>query len=283
MKDKLVDDYIHFLETEHPNHIKQFSTRLRSLPDSAKSEAVSYYFFRSKIDQIIVSENPKSGGLDFECHVGSAKFLAEITHLSMKSVTTESGLPHEPTPGRSSGWYSKITPKLFNTINGKASQMSGYEYPTILVIASRHPGTDLLFRSIFVEWLLTGEHKIEISTPQDAEDTEDTISEVTELEHSSFLRWNDDWETGCRSISSVLLFDISALDSVSIFGILHPNPNHSFSPELLPGIPFIRLKEWPPQNNRLYTEWVKYENNELLVIPEPYPDPERLGYDSFLY
>ena len=126
---------------------------------------------------------------------------------------------------------------LFNTVSRKTSQMSGYECPGILIIACSHVHADSLLGAIDAEWLLTGYNKIELSAFKDIGFT--SIKNVTEMENSCFLRWNEDWELAQRDISAILFFDISGA-SAFVLGILHPEPIHKFSPVLFPSTPFIR-------------------------------------------
>ena len=39
-------------------------------------------------------------------------------------------------------------------------------------------------------------------------------------------------------------------------------PVHKFPTQFLPSIPFVGLKKWPPENNRIETEWVTHEQTE---------------------
>jgi len=41
-----------------------------------------------------------------------------------------------------------------------------------------------------------------------------------------------------------------------IVGLLHPDPARPFSIDYFTSIPFIRLRDWPPIENKLNTEWV---------------------------
>ncbi len=49
---------------------------------------------------------------------------------------------------------------------------------------------------------------------------------------------------------------------MKIIGLLHPDPVHKFPIKFLPLIPFVRLKKWPPQNNRIGIEWVTHKQAE---------------------
>ena len=260
----LVDNYKTFLENEHSNHVKSYRDRLRNHPASARAEAVTFHFFRSSLDEVRVNEVPNKGGVDFLCKMGPSEFIAEITCLESKSVTRKSGLKNEPTKNPSVEAFSPITRKLCDTVCRKASQMSGYESPGILVIACEHPKADLLFDFFGAQRLLVGDVKIGFSIPNKGKG----VNSITELENSCFLRLNQGWELSNHSISSILLFYISEV-SAFVLGILHPDPVHKFPPQLLPSIPFVRLKQWPPEGDSIGIEWVKYEKTELVAISKP--------------
>ena len=267
----LVTKYAHFLEAEHPSHIAHYRNRLITNSEGAIAEAVTFHFFRSNLDAVQVNEDPNKGGVDFLCKIGDSEFIAEITSLQAATVTRKSGLKYKPTKSPSVGAFSPITRKLCDTVCDKASQMSGYNYPGVLVIACKHPLADLLFDSFDAERLLVGNIKIGLSSLRRS-------TNITELKDSCFLRHNQEWELGNRSISSILLFHISEV-SAFVLGILHPDPTHKFLPEFLPSIPFLRLKQWPPNGNNIKTEWVKYEKTELVI---PRPEQHRFWYDLSL-
>ena len=271
----LIDNYKDFLETEHPSHIKSYRNRLRDHPTSARAEAVTFHFFRSKLGEVRVNETPKKGGMDFLCKKGTSEFIAEITCLESESVTRKSGLNDELTEGPSVRAFSPITRKLCDTVCGKESQMSGYKSPGILVIACEHPHGDVLFDPFDAQRLLIGDVKIEFSILSEEEE----VNSITELENSCFLQWNQGWELSNRSVSSILLFHISGA-SAFVVGILHPDPVHKFLPQLLPSIPFIRLKQWPPEGDSIKLEWIKYEKTGLVAISEP--EKHRFWYDNSL-
>lgn len=275
MLSDLVDNYIHFLEEEvSQRQLNEYRVRLENNKGGAESEAVAYHFFKGKVEQVQIYETLNEGGVDFQCQTGASKFVAEVTHLDSESVSCVSGLKNELTSGVR--FYSKINPILFNTVSRKTSQMSGYECPGILIIACSHLHAGALLGTIDAEWLLTGDNKIELSVFREAGGFT-SVNNVTEMENSCFLRWNAGWEPAHRNISAILFFDISGV-SAFVLGILHPDPIHKFSPELLPFTPFVRLKKWPPEDGRLEIEWVKYENSELVVMP--IAESERLWYDS---
>ena len=157
--------------------------------------------------------------------------------------------------------------------------MSKYNYPGILVIASDHPLADTLFDPFDAQRLLVGDMKIGFSIATKRQEMQErSTTNVTELKYSCFLQVNQDWDVCNRSISAVLLFHITGVNAF-LLGILHPDPKYKFSSKLLPSVPFIRLKKWPPDSNVLKVEWVKYEENESVVTE---PEQKTFWYDPSL-
>lgn len=271
----LVHNYNRFLSEKYPTLLKGYCNRK---PDSARAEAVTFHFFKNHSDNIQVKEDPAKGGADFQCKTDTAKFIVEVTCLDAESVACKSGLKNESPLKRSSEWYSGITGKLFGTTKRKASQISGYDCPRILVIACEHPQADMLLGTIDAEFLLTGEQKI-IVLPFNNQS--ENLDLETDLKNSVFFRYNKEigqLESCRRSISAILLFSIFGAN-VFVVGILHPDPVHKFPIKFLPSVPFVRLKKWPPENGIFEIEWISYKTDEHLIEE---PEPHRFWYDEEL-
>ncbi|MYH80287.1 hypothetical protein F4141_06225, partial [Candidatus Poribacteria bacterium] len=261
----LVDNYVRFLKKEYPRLAISYQQRLEANPTGGRAEAVTFHFLKTCVDEVKINEHPRDGGTDFLCKTADSEFIAEVTSITTDTVTKKSGLKDDLTEGTTVQTFSPITQKLCDTVNSKESQMLKYNYPGILVIASDHPLADTLFDPFDAQRLLVGDMKIGFSIATMRQEMQErSTTNVTELKYSCFLQVNQDWDVCNRSISAVLLFHISGA-SAFILGILHPDPLHNFSPKLLPSIPFIRLKKWPPEDSILGVEWVKYEENELVV------------------
>lgn len=271
----LVHNYNRFLSEKYPTLLKGYCNRK---PDSARAEAVTFHFFKNHSDNIQVKEDPAKGGADFQCKTDTAKFMVEVTCLEAESVACKSGLRNESLLKRSSGWYSGITQKLFQKAIRKTEQMSGYDCPRILVIACEHLQADMLLGIIDAEFLLTGEQGIAV-VPFSS--SRGNLDSVTDLKNSVFFRYNKEigqLESCRRSISAILLFSVLGA-SVSVIGILPPDPTHKFLIKFLPSVSFVRLKKWPPENGILEIEWIRYKTDER-VIDEP--EPHRFWYDEEL-
>ena len=262
---ELVDNYKYFLDVNYPNHVKPFSARLRNQPASARAEAVVYSFFEANHVDVQVEEDIGKGGVDFRCKTDKAEFVAEVTCLDAEFVASESGIPNELSDTGSGYHYSMITHLLRQKASAKADQMSGYCCSRLLAITCEHNDVGLLDMRA-AEFLLASEPKIAIPSNH-GED----IDLVTDLEHSAFFRVKNGKLESCRqSISAILLFSISVVNAF-VVGILHPDPAYKFPIELLPSVPFLRLKKWPPENDRI----------EIESIDDKWK-PNRFWYDKDL-
>ena len=257
--DDLVDNYKNFLNDKYPAHIKKhFCDRLASHPAGAKAEAVAFYFFRSNVDEVQIEETSVEGGADFRCKIQKSEFVAEVTSLDAEAVAKASGLKNEIPETGSVGSYSWITHLLRTNASDKTSQMSGYCCPRILVMTSDHVDAgNLLSSKIAAEFLLTSDTCISIPYPL-ATPRPDLGLETNLADSVFFREKNGEFESCRQSISVILLCSILG-NAMKVVGILHPDPIHKFPIKFLPSIPFVRLKKWPPEHDRIGTEWVTHE------------------------
>ena len=249
-----------FLNDKYPAHIKKyFCDRLASHPAGAKAEAVAFYFFRSNVDDVLIEEASGVGGADFRCKTQESEFVAEVTSLDAEAVAQASGLkneiPEESVVVRS---YCRITHLLRTNASNKTAQMSGYCCPTILIMMCDHvDAMDLLSSKIAAEFLLTSDTCISIPYPL-ATPRPDLGLETNLADSVFFREKNGEFESCRQSISVILLCSILG-NAMKVVGILHPDPIHKFPIKFLPSIPFVRLKKWPPEHDRIGTEWVTHE------------------------
>ena len=265
----LINRYQSYLDTECPDRIKSYHKLLNTQPASAKAEAVSFSFFDTKVDEVRIEETSESGGVDFRCKIDNSDFVVEVTHLEAEAVVRESGVKNEFPTKSSVGSHGWITPLLRKKVSSKASQMSGYNCPRILVITSDHQDAMSLMSSrIAAEFLLTSDTKISIPDPR--LDPKPSLGLETSLEESVFFRFQkgtDKLEPCRESISAILLCAIYEYDT-RIVGLLHPVPNHEFPIQYLPSIPFVRVKEFPFENNSIHTEWATYKRTKGIASTE---------------
>jgi len=249
---EVIKSYKLFLEVKYPTHFQSYCRRLKSHLESAKAEAVTFSILRSIFDDVQVAEDISTGGADFLCKSNGAEFISEVTCLEAESVAAQSGWKNEVPENGSAGSFGMITQMLRTKASSKAAQLSGYSFPRILVITCEHVAADVLLGSHGAETLLTSDTKIEVPIGKPIEN----LDLVTDLKNSVFFRYkNGSLESCRRSMSAILLLSIFA-DKTLVVGILHPDPEYKFPIRLLPSVPFLRMKEWPPKNNRIEIEWI---------------------------
>ena len=253
--EEVVDAFKNFLEIKHPSHYQTFLQRLTSKPESARAEAVLFSILRVKSLAPLVSEDPSSGGIDFLGHKnGESVFFLEVTSLGASTAADVSGIPETLPESPSPTWFKTLTKRLRRRASGKTVQLSGKDLPCILAITTEHSAGEALLGTRAAEDVLTGDPKIAIPIG----DGESQPSLITELEESVVFRKNpsgDGIQTCRRNIAAILLVQIY-LQECRTVGILHPDPLKPFSIDLLPSVPFVRLRNWPPQDNKLKAEWV---------------------------
>ena len=249
---EVINSYKNFLEVKYPSHFQSYCRRLKNQSESAKAEAVTFSFLRSNFDDVLLAEDISTGGADFLCKSNGAEFISEVTCLEAESVAAQSGWKNEVPENGSAGFFGMITHMLRTKASSKAAQLSGHSFPRILVITCEHIAADVLLGTHGAETLLTSDTKIEVPIGKPIEN----LDLVTDLKNSVFFRHKNGALESCRrSMSTILLFSIFA-DKTLVVGILHPDPEYTFPIRLFPSVPFLRMKEWPPVNNRIETEWV---------------------------
>ncbi len=249
---EIIESYKLFLEVKYPSHFQSYCGRLKKQLESAKSEAVTFSILRTIFNTVLVSEDISKGGADFLCKIDGMEFISEVTCLGAEAVASQSGWKNEIPENGSAGSFRLITQMLRTKASSKAGQLSGHAFPRILVITSEHITSDVLLGPHGAETFLTSDTQIEVPIDKPI----DKVNIVTDLKNSVFFRYKNGSIESCRrSISAILLLSIFA-DKSLVVGILHPDPEYSFPIKLLPSVPFLRMKEWPPVDNKIETEWV---------------------------
>ena len=235
----LLDEHRHFLDANQPEHSNSFHQRCNNQPEAARAEAVVFAFFKRNGYDIQVEETRNEGGVDFRAKKDNIEFVIEVTSILRETFTKRSGAPESSISGK--GYHVDlygVARQIRHETFDKAKQMSGYDCPTILVIACEHPEyADFLHdKEVFgPKMLLTSPPKLEIPSGNN----------VTDLADSLFFKFRDnrnDRIVFCRkSISAVLLFYIHERIRSEIVGILHPKPAYNFSIKLLPSVPFVEV------------------------------------------
>jgi len=211
-----------------------------------------FSLLRNIVDKIALAEDVSTGGVNFLCISDQSQFVIEVTCLEAEAVATQSVWPNKIAEDGTAGWFRMITHMLRTKISSKTAQLSGYDMPRLLAIMSQHIAADILLGPHGAEALLTSDTKIEVPIGKPI----DKVGIATDLKDSVFFRFKNGFIEACKqSISAILLVSIFA-DKSLVVGVLHPDPQYQFPITLLPSVPFLRLKEWPPETNSLETEWV---------------------------
>lgn len=245
---EIVEKYKNYLLTKCPERHKTFSDLERSQLESARAEAVLFFFLQSQGFKVTLHEDPSTGGADFLCETSQHKFLVEVTCLEVDAVAERSSLGK----GSDSGWSAPITHSLRTKASTKASQLSGVSMPRLLVLTTEHESGEVLMGINAARSLLTSDLKIQIQPWL----SESNIQSVTELDNSVFFRFSKDGSIkACRqSISAVLLIHILPNECRAV-GVLHPQPIFNFPRQLLPTVPFVWVRQWPPKEGKIETAW----------------------------
>jgi len=249
---QIIESYKEYLEIYYLSHYKKYVTLLAQNIESAKAEAIVYSLMKSIFHDVEILEDESFGGPDFLCGTNKEKFVIETTHLDTESVASQSGLDKKLSEGASVTSYSLITHKLREKISSKAKQLSNYPTPRVLAITCEHYHSDTFLGPFGAKMLFTSDTKITVPINKPIENT--FLS--SDLKDSIFFRFNNGVFESCRcSISAILLISLSDAYKSSIVGILHPDPVYRFSTDLLPSVPFLRIKKWPPFNHYIEMEW----------------------------
>jgi hypothetical protein len=251
--DQVIDSYKLWLEVKAPDHRKEFLHRLTASPEAARAEAAVFGLLRKCRLNPRPGEVIGQGGPDFICEPASADaFIVEVTALSPDAVSAKSRLPHREKANHV-GWFDRITTSLLREAINKTPQLANYPMPRLLVLATEHEGAALLMNARSAEELLTGTTMISGRIGDLAGDLKTT----TYLSNSVFCRLGADGvEPARQSISAILLASITE-GSISVIGLLHPEPAIAFSPAVFARVHFVRFATWPIRaGHPLRTEWI---------------------------
>ena len=233
----LLSEYKHFLDAKKPERFNSFNQLCHTQPEAARAEAVVFAFFKWNGYDIQVEETRHEGGVDFRAQKDNIEFVIEVTSILRGTFTRRSGVPENPwASGRSVHVDDyEVARQIRHKAFAKAKQMSGYDCPTILMIACEHIEFSTYLKKsekvgFGAEMFLTSPQVLGLPN----------LDDVTYLDDALFVKFQENGRiVFCReSISAVLLFYISKYH-VEATGLLHSKPAHKFSIELLPSVPFV--------------------------------------------
>ena len=225
------------------------------MTEAKKAEETSRDILEDLCDS--VEDNTNKTGVDFLCKKGAFEFCAEVTCIEIETVIRHSGIPHTRP---SSGHYDMITGQIRSQASSKVRQVSEYKCARLLIIVSYHSGADHLLGDHAAELLLTDEQGLAFSPAFEDEDCKDPYP-YTNCDNTLFFESREGVLSPKReSISAIWLVAVSQ-NTNQIIGVLNPQPNYDFEYKLFPSVPFVRMKNWPIENNTLETEWIRNTPN----------------------
>jgi hypothetical protein len=250
--DEVVDSYCVFLARNHYDaHLDKFKQRLKSDARAAEAEAVVFSMLWSSKANPDLFENVGTGGPDFICRPNRAgKFLVEVKSLEPSAVLRRSCWPEE-NGGRRGGAFRMDTQKLKDAAVRANLQFRncGLSVPRVLAITSSHENALVLMDCHAAESLL-------VSDPIPSIRLENAGMTATDLKNSVFTKPGDAGRiVPCLPhVSAVWLVGIFG-DQSRLVGVLHPEPEIPFEPNLFPRVPYVRLRNWPILDGRMGVEW----------------------------
>lgn len=265
--ESVIEAYIDYLSHNYPKQLSAFDGRFRSDHEAAVTEAVVFRFLREISRNPHVFEDSSTGGPDFECTIGGRPCLVEATCLRVTSVEKASGISDNFRQGAQA--FAPLTTRVFRKVleKGARRQLDGFTVPRILCIASSHTHAPLLFSRHAATNLLTGDPLITFSIDDPASESYLT----TPLKNSLFFRIGNDGqlESCRRSISAVLLVAVGVL-SCGVVGILNPDAENPITASMLPKLPIVFLKAWPPEGPNVDIKWSNYNPSSNLGTAQFY-------------
>ena len=269
LEKRLVCAHREWLGGFEPQHLKAWTDNLAADPEAALCEAsvrdvMQGFGFTVEPVADLIGQGTK-GALqrpDFRCSKETDAFYVEVANVSIAKATELTNLPHPEQPGTRN--YAKLTKAVFAKATGKATQCD-QDLPTLLAVGTFHTtASHLALDRLCANSLLTGEAMITWNV-----DTRTGLSvgdtyQSTNLKYASFIKPGDCSIINARtSISGILLCGFG-LFPASIIGVLHPEADRPFKPELLPRIEFGRVR-------------IDHERRRLVAV---WPETNEQGFDG---
>jgi hypothetical protein len=259
LQEQLVSEHRQWLAGFDGQHLKSWQDQFTDNPEAALCEAavrdvMQGFGFAVEPVADLKGQGP-NGALrrpDFRCSNRIDAFYVEVANISIAKATEVTNLPHPEQLG-SSRFYGKLTKAVFAKAQGKATQCA-QDLPTLLAVGTFHAAASRRAMDRFcANSLLTGEPMItwDVDTRTGAS-VGDTY-QSTKLKYASFIKPGDCSIINTRtSISGILLCGFGVRPA-SIIGVLHPEADRAFRPELLPRIPFGEVQ-------------IDYEKHQLTAV-----------------
>jgi hypothetical protein len=247
-QEQLITEHRSWLKDFDPRHLKLWNDEFSSAPESALCEAAvrdvmqgfgfavePWADLKGKLG-IGSAEKP-----DFRCSKETDAFYVEVANISIATAIKKTGLPHPEEFGTPRS-YRKLTKDVFEKAQKKTTQCN-QDLPTLLAVGTFH--TEASYHSMdrfCANSLLTGEPLITWNIDTRTGQSVGPTWQSTELKYASFIKSDTCSIINARtSISGILLCGFGCLPA-SIVGVLHPEADRPFNPELLPHIPFGQVR-----------------------------------------
>lgn len=263
-----IEAYAEWIDRADFTRAAEWCHRLRSADgaEGAVAEAVAWDWLIHRVDKLEATATTNDKTADFECHQAGTSFYVEVTNISRHTMTTDTHLedsatnPYRAEPRR----YTPPFDRLRQSILRKVKKGESSRCPYLVLVTTLHgQGSRCMQDSRVVEAVLHSQTSIcgRIDSRGDA------IGQpviATDLKRSAFTATQA--VTSVRHCVSGALFGPFGLypKGVDVFGLLHPEPLHAFSPTLLPDVRFCRFAQWPPSSGRVDVEWVQ---DEQVIAP----------------
>lgn len=260
---EVVESYRNYLlhhQTLNPKQqaLKRFDQRMSCHAEAARAEAITFEYLRHNQLNPRILEDAGTGGVDFECEFWKDRFVVEVTAFGDAAVTAGSGVP-EDIDDFGGGYLNMqaMTKMLRSRASNKSAQLSGYDRPRVLVIASQHPSSAIVLGQLGAEEFMTGGAQISVPVGPEGATADSYMS--TELREAAFIRSTKSGviESCRRSLSAILLVAVHG-KGCHVLGMRHPDPVRPLPRALLPRVPFLRVR-WPIENNQIDTEWTIHD------------------------
>jgi hypothetical protein len=206
-----------------------------------------------------IFEDNSTGGPDFCCAPATDKsFLVEVASLNTTAVSKRTKLPLK-IEGPGGGAYGLITEKLFSVVQSKAAQLGDYDQPRVLAITSEYDFAALLMDRVAAQYALGSRPSFEVPIGGKSTDTRITWNTKGGIFWSPSRIINvstgyPDFIPRYQSVSAVLLISVYR-NELNVVGLLHPAPSHTFDPQWLPTMPYVKFKQWPVLKAQFELEW----------------------------
>ena len=243
----VIEEHKAWLRDFEPVRLQNWDKIFKADPEAAIVEACARKLLAEHVERIEPAEGAakKKGGPDFVCFQRDQHFYVEVTCITQEKVTRETGLSLSPTEAEH---FQPMTRAVFQECISKATQCSGLDAPSLLLIGTLHPAGSLCFNKHFLKYTLIGTPRLEWTANLETGQTIEEPHQVTSLESSAFLKPDNDssdfYEFARKSISGLLCCGFGSMPPV-VNGVIHPNAARPFDKNLLPGIIFGILQEDP--------------------------------------